>query len=384
MNNPNSKKTPQTRAANILSGGIGNYPIRLELVPKRLVVSITQIELLGRGSHIPCWIFVTEGMLAFKQKEFVLALRIDNAEERKKFPKAPIQLFMHLFKSVAQKKRFHIGDVTPLGEKGLMGYMGIGYTHELINGEGLKLPKASLTCMLLTKEELLAARTVGLTRVLARMGYEQNRFPANAWNETTRTGTAMQAVMQGTEFKKIKCLPLSHCSINLINGDKVSLILSPVIHAIAVGYLKLHGANNKIGFTTQLLPYHEGALVWLPVKDVVEMNLHPDSNGELIAGSFLILSRGDQAGASMLEDGFMVNLDNDAWIAFQNAIVRKQNINIAPTGNDMAFEVVWNTAANTDAVSGLGAAAGGLGGNAGDIHDGERSLMGKIKGIFKR
>ena len=377
---PGAGTKTKTQAINIISGGIGNYPIKLELVPKRLVVSIYQQELMGRGSRIPCWIFVTEGMQAFKQKEFVLVIRIEDPQDFKKFPKVPLQLFLHLFKAVAQKKRFHIGSVTPLGEKGLMGFAGLGYTHNLVNAKDIKLPASYLTCVFLTKEELLAAHSLGLTRVLARMGYESNRFPMNPWNDMKRTGMAMHAVIKSSQFKGIPSQVLEHCSVNLVNGDTVSLLLSPHAHAPLVQFLKAHPKDSRLGFTTQLFSYHEGALAWLPMKDTVEMNLHPDADGELIAGSFLIVARDEQSGASMLEDGFLVKLSTDSWNSFRQAIATKQNIKVESSGSDMAFEVVWNLSRNTDTNSGLL--------NSGDAavesETPSAGLIGKLKGLFKR
>ena len=377
---PASGKKQPTRAINIISGGVGNYPIKLELVPKRLVVSIYQHKLLGRGSHIPCWIFVTQGMLAFKQKEFVLALRIEENEDFNKFPKAPVQLFMHLFKAVAQKKRFNIGGVIPLGEKGLLGFAGMGFTHELINDKKITLPPAYLSCVLLTKEELLTARTLGLTRVLARMGFETNRFPINAWNELKRSGLPMNAVLKDTEFKGFPTVPLDHCSVSMVNGDTVSLVLVPVVQTTLAKFFKENANPQQFGLMTQLFSYHEGALSWLPSKDLVEMNVHPDSNGELIAGTFAYLRRDEHSGAAMMEDGFCIKLDDEGWASFRNSLSAKQNIRIEPAGSDMAFQLVWNQSRNPDTNSGL--VNSEVGHEDGGDHG--TGLMGKIKGLFKR
>lgn len=384
MNSPNTgpasgKKQP-TRAINIISGGIGNYPIKLELVPKRLVVSIYQHKLLGRGSHIPCWIFVTQGMLALKQKEFVLVLRIEEDEDFKKFPKAPVQLFMHLFKAVAQKKRFHIGGVVPLGEKGLLGFAGMGFTHELVNDRKIQLPPAYLSCILLTKEELLTARTLGLSRVLARMGFETNRFPVNAWNELKRSGLPMNAVIKDTEFKGFPILPLEHCSVNMVNGETVSLVLIPAAQAVLAKFLKDKGDPRQFGLITQLFSYHEGALTWLPTKDLVEMNVHPDSDGELIAGTFANFRRDEHSGAAMMEDGFCIKLNDESWAGFRKAIIAKQNFRVEPQGSDMAFELVWNQSRSPDTQSGLGSSVA----QHADEDEQGAGFMGKIKGLFKR
>jgi len=374
----------QSSSVKILRGAIGDYPLQLELVPKRLVVSVYQQELIGRGSHIPCWIFVTQGMSALKQKEFVLVLRLTKDDTGKAFPKAPLQLFMFLFKAVLQKKRFHIGDVTRLGDKGFMGFWGMGYTHELVNDRQLNLPKHHLTCLLLNKEELMAAQAFGLTRVLARMGYEMNRFPVSPWNDLERKGVPLQGVIRNSEFKGIKIMPLKQCSVNLVGGDKVVLVLTPGMQGVIASFIKENAAASHIGFTTQLLPFHDGVLVWLTEKDLIEMNLHPDANGELIAGSFVTFVRAEQSGAKMLEDGFVVQLDQQGWQDFVNAIIRKQNISIHAVNGDMDFSVVWNTAANPETTSGLDAV------NAIHEYEGNEAqgsgagLMGKLKKLFRR
>ncbi|MCI0507436.1 MAG: hypothetical protein L0Z73_15185 [Gammaproteobacteria bacterium] len=343
----------QTSSIKILGGGIGHYPIRLELVPKRLIVSVYQQDLPGKGSQIPCWIFVTHGMVALKQREFVLALRFAKDDDGKKFPKTPLPLFMFLYKAIMQKMRFVTGDVIRFGEKGLLGFSGMGFTFGNISANVIELPQHYLSCVLLTKEELAVAQAFGLTRVLSRMGFETNRFPFNPWNDIERHGLPMQAVIKNSQFKNIKVLPLKHSSINLVAGDKVVLLLAAGMQGAMTSYMKEQGNASQLGFITQLLPYHEGALVWLPEKDSIEMNVHPDSEGEIIAGSFVLFSRGETSGATMLEDGFNAQFDDQAWLALRNAIIRKQNLVIAPSGGDMEFSLVWNTMSNPETESGL-------------------------------
>ena len=185
-----------TSSIKILSGGIGNYPIKLELVPKRLIVSIYQQDLPGKGSHIPSWIFVSHGLAALKQRELVFVLRINDSDQANKFPKTPLPLFIFLFKAILQKKRFTIGDVVRFGEKGLMGFGGMGFTFGNINSRQIQLPPHYLNCILLTREEVVAAQAFGVTRVLARMGFESNRFPFNPWNDDQRKSMPMQGVIQ--------------------------------------------------------------------------------------------------------------------------------------------------------------------------------------------
>jgi len=343
----------QTSSIKILSGGIGDYPIKLELVPKRLIVSIYQQDLPGKGSHIPCWIFVSHGLAALKQRELVLVLRINNSDQAEKFPKTPLPLFMFLFKAILQKKRFSLGDVIRFGEKGLMGFGGMGFTFGNINARHIQLPPHYLNCVLLTGEEVVAAQALGLTRVLTRMGFEMNRFPFNPWNDDQRKSMPMQGVIQNSQIRSIKNLQLKHSSVNLVAGEKVVLIVAAAMHGTIINFIKEQGNNAQLSFITQLLPYHEGALVWLPEKDNIEMNVHPDLEGNVIAGSYVSLSHGEQSGAVMVEDGFQVQLDDEAWLALRNAIAKKQNVSITPSSGDMEFSLIWNTMTNPEKDSGL-------------------------------
>jgi len=373
----------KTSSVKIVGGTVGQFPIRLEMVPKRLVVSVFKHELVGIGSHIPCWVFVTQGMHTFKQKEFVLVLRAGKDGNDKAFPKAPLQLMLFLYKAVSQKRTFNVGDIIRLGEKGMLGYWGMGFTFELIAGKELSLPKHYLTCILLGKEGLIAGQAFGLTRVLARMSYEANRFPIGAWNDLERNNIPLRATITNSKFKNVSTLALKYCSVNLLEGEKVVLVLSPVIHSTICNFVKSQGGAARLGLITQLLPYHEGSLVWLPEKDSIEMNVLPDAEGNLIAGSFLLITRSETIGTAMLEDGFELQVDAKTWPQLATALMRKQNIVIPANNGEMEFNLIWNLSANPETRSGLGVSSADSGQpNTPTVAD--SSWLGKIKRMFKR
>ena len=373
----------QTSSIKIISGGIGNYPIKLELVPKRLIVSIYQQDLPGKGSQIPCWIFVSHGLAALKQRELVLVLRIKDSNQPVRLPKTPLPLFIFLFKAILQKKRYTLGDVIRFGEKGLMGFGGLGFTFGNINVRNVQLPTQYLNCVLLTREEVVAAQAFGLTRVLARMGFETNRFPFNPWNDVDRQSLPMQGVIKNSQFRGINTQNLKHSSVNLVGGEKVVLTVAAAMQNTVINFMKEQGNTTQFGFTTQLLPYHEGALVWLPEKDSIEMNVNPDLDGNVIAGSYVMLTHSEQSGAAMVEDGFQVQLDDEAWLAFRNAIAKKQNVSITPSSGDMEFSLVWNTMTNPEKNSGMNLSS--VAGREEQQNYGESDgWMGKLKNLIRR
>lgn len=360
---------------------MGDYPIKLEMVPKRLIVSVYQQSMVGKGSQIPCWVYVTQGMSAFKQKEFVLVLRVSKDGNARSFPKSPLQLMLFLFKSVAQKKFFHVGDVLKLGDKGVLGFAGMGFSYELVTAPDVVLPKHYLTCILLSKEETMAAQLFGLTRVLSRISYESNRFPVHAWNDLERASMPMQSTMNSSTFRNINILALKYSSVNLVAGEKVVLIVAPVIHATISNFIKQYGGAAHLGFITQLLPYHEGSLVWLPEKDSIEMNVQPDAEGHTIAGSNLRVSKADQMSVAMVEDGFVLQLDAQTWPQLLTALLRKQNLLIPSFRGEMEFSLLWNPSPNPESHSGLDTPGAGSA-NQAAVSPERRGWLGKLKGVF--
>jgi len=367
----------------ILKGTMGQFPLTLALVENKLAVTVHHHKLLGTGSHIPCWTYVSHGLSKLKQKEIVFTLKLKETDDMPAFSRQPLKIFLMLYQYALKDKRVDVGDVTSLGETGLFGFSGIGYTIGLIKAGELPLPTSYLSCILLSKEEHFVAQALGLSRVIARMGYEKNRFPALPWNDSERNGVAFQSVLKASTVRNLKPLRLKHCTVNLIAGDKVVLVLSPMLKRALVDYFSTRNANSLVCLLTQFEAYHEGCLVWLPGRDSIEMNTRPGATGELIAGSFVILAPGKETtGATMLEDGFLMAFNHDTWSAFKNAIAKGVDVNIPASHGGMEFCVSWQAGDSKNNVrfAGIG---NGVAIDSNDEPE-EEGLINRIMKIFKR
>jgi len=369
----------------ILKGAIGRFPLTLELVQTKLAVTVHHHHLLGTGSHIPCWTYVSHGLSKLKQKELVFTLKLNDIDTAPTFSRSPLKIFLLLYHHALKGQRVDIGDITSLGENGLFGFSGIGYTVGLLKANELPLPASYLSCVLLSKEEHFVAQALGLSRVIARLGYEKNRFPLLPWNDRQHRGVAFQNVLKTSMVRNLKPLRLKHCTVNLIAGDKVVLVLSPLLQRALVDYFNAKNATSPVCLLTQFEVYHEGCLVWLPGRDSIEMNTLPGASGELIAGSFIILAPGkEQTGATMLEDGFLMEFTSEAWTVFKNAIAKRVDESISASHGGMDFSISWQTG---DAVDQFGFIGRGVEHDANPDSDdasNDDGFISRIARIFKR
>jgi hypothetical protein len=186
----------------IISGSKGQFPIKLGIVPNRLAVSIYLHYVPVGGKTVPCWSYVSDGFLSLKQKEIVFTLQSQEGEDTTKFPSQPLQLFLLLYKYATQKS-IHAGDVIKLGEKGLFGFPALACTFPLVEIPNAPFTRPTLSAILLTKDEFLAAHTYGLTRVISRLGFEQKRYPCLAANARGRKSINWQPIVQKSQLKNI-------------------------------------------------------------------------------------------------------------------------------------------------------------------------------------
>ena len=328
---------PSSNVIKIISGSRGRFPIKLGLVPDQLAVTIYLHEENSVAGKIPCWSYLTEGLTKLNQKEILLTLRVNQGEDRNKFQTSPLQIFLLLYKQALQQKTVDIGDTMKLGSKGLFSFPGAGFTFPLNNPTQLPLKRPTLSCVLLTEEEFITAQGAGFTRVLARMGYEQDHYPCLPWNNRERHGLRLRAMLQNSVLKDTIRLPLKHTACYMEDGETVVLNI-PSSLSTYLNKAIAKTAGKPLCLLTQLLPGHDGCLAWLPHKDTSQIVNAPNSAGEFIGGSFLMLNP-EQAndGAVMLEDGFCANLTGQSWQMLQSALMNGTEMIVKGGGGHMHF-----------------------------------------------
>ncbi len=335
------QNTNKNNVIKIISGSKGQYPIKLGIVPNQLAVSIYLHHLSVGGKSVPCWSYVSDGLISLKQKEIVFTLQTQEGEDTAKFPTQPLQLFLLLYKYATQKP-INAGDVIKLGDKGLYGFPALACTFPLADIPSAPFTRPTLSAILLTKDEYLTAHTYGLTRVISRLGFEQKRYPCLAANTRGRKSINWQPLVQKTQLKNVPRTPLKQASVYMFGGDQVVLNLPVAARTALANGLKKHPANKSLCFLLQLQPKHEGCLVWFPESDTTEMHMKANASGESIAGSFILLEPASASdGAAIVEDGFEMQFTPPNWQQFVNAIAAGQFLHIHGTDGGMDFILTW-------------------------------------------
>lgn len=326
----------------IISGSKGQYPIKLGIVPNQLAVTIYLHYTTIGGKSVPCWSYVSDGFLSLKQKEVVFTLKSREGEDTSKFPSQPLQLFLLLFKSAMQKK-FDIGDIVTLGDKGLFGFSGLGFIYPLVQIPNAPFQRPTLTALLLSKPEFVTAQTFGLTRVISLLGFEHKRFPCIPFNDRERKSLSLKTVVQKTILKSRNRVALKRSSVSMVDGDHVVLNIPLPLRPLVITALKKHAGNAPLCLTLQLSPQHDGVLVWSPNQNSTEMHMKPGAMGEAIGGSFLCLEPGHPVdAANIVEDGFAMQFSPNSWQLFLNAIVNGQNLHLPGSEGGMDFSINWS------------------------------------------
>jgi len=144
------------------------FPVRAELIPGSLTVTVYLHSVDTPGGPISCWSYVTDGLIAHHQKEVVFTLRRDRNERVDDFPQEPFQLFITFHQLAQQEKVVDEGGFTQFGARDFLGHhLMYVHPHPL---PGVEIPANAILALLVTKDEVLAVQEFGSTRVIARLG----------------------------------------------------------------------------------------------------------------------------------------------------------------------------------------------------------------------
>lgn len=363
----------------IISGSRGKYPIKLGIGAEQLAVTIYLHEENSVAGKLSCWSYLTEGLVNFNQKECLLTLRINADENPNKFPMQPLQFFSFLLKHAMQKKIIDIGDTIKLGEKGLFGFAGMAFMFPLNNPTMAPIRRPTLSGILLTEAELFTAQQHGLSRVIARMGYEQDHYPCIPWNNRERQSLPLNNVTQLTALNNSPKIPMKHTAAYMEDGETVVLNIPKRMRSF---FLKADEnlKSKSVCLLTRIFPGNDGCMTWLPHRDSSQIVSADGSAGETIAGCFLLFNKSaDHNGASMLEDGFAMHITSSSWQALRSAMASGQNATIAGEKGNMNFQLLC-----TDKTTDMEKPFLRLHTKTSDSDEQEEGFLGRLLGKFRK
>jgi len=320
------------------------FPHSVEVIPHRLQVRMFLHEIDYESEKISCWSYLTDGLLAQKQKEIIFTLRRDTGQKPEDYPHELIELFATIFHYAERGQLVDVGQSTLFGETGFLGnrnFRGIGYV-EPQGFPGVETRSVPLLAGILLKDdEAQIAWDLGLTRVTALLGMKYHYYPCPTWLDLQREPVASLRAMEKSFLGEITRVPVRATYYEERNHIFLSVLPSSRTH-----FQKFLGQLPPaipLALRTQPDPRANACLVWRPGQEQPMAITPTDSNGSRKTGAFLAFVPDHDANEiRMVEDGFSLFLTNRAWQKIREALLSGTEVFVSAAGADAAsISVEW-------------------------------------------
>jgi len=332
------------------------FPQSVDVIPGRLKVGIFLHEIEYEKEIFSCWSYVTDGLVAQKQKEIIFTLRRDPGQKPEDYPRELLDLFATFFHYAERGQVVDVGQSTLFGETGLGGdrdFRGIGYIEPQgfpgVDTKGVPL----LAGILLKNDEAQIAWDLGLTRVTALLGMKYHYYPCPTWSDLKREPVATLHAMEKSHLWEIAGVPARASYYE--ERKHVFLSVLPSSQASLPGFLNKLPPTKPLALLTQPDLRANACLVWPSGHDQPVTITPAGSDGSRKTGAFLaFIPEQDTNEIGTVEDGFFLYLTNSAWQKIREALVSGTDVFVPPAGvGGASITVVWaKPAAYTSPVSG--------------------------------
>lgn len=315
-------------------------PVRVELIPGRLAARVHVHEYESSLGHVPCWTYVTEGMIEHRQREVVLSLRREPGDRAEAFPQPPLRLFHTIYDLASRGNLIDVGDCVEI--PGAQFFGGHVICVQTDPPPGIAVPPWSMTALIVTDLELRACRSFGFTRVLALYGEANRYYPFPPWSSQRRPGYIFQRAFEESLLTKI---PVARTTAHLrVRMEAQQIIVTALRGPWQQGLLALPAAA-PFALTTDFDPMANAALLWQPGQREPTAITPPGSDGSRPGGSFVAFV-GDQPldGAQLFEDGYVAKLTAASWQRLRTALVESKPLSLPADDDGFGLTLEWDVA----------------------------------------
>jgi hypothetical protein len=334
-------------------------PVAIEdVVEGKLRVRVFSHVVAAESSSVPCWTFVSDGLLAVGQKELAFTVKREPDEPEAAYPRELLHLYEDVFWLAGQEKKIvDEGDFTRLGDEGpgllRSDFRGVLYTPPQ-RLEGVTTSGPYLTAIVVTAGEVDAAAKFGFVRIMALLGQEYRFFPTTPWLDRRRSEIASPQALSSSLLAKIRRVRLKSGSVRqeaapggkpatLGQGGTVVLRLKPEAKEELAQILAQVPPEEPVAFLVNPDPEADTCMTWRPGQRAPVAIAAPGALGAKLAGNFIAFGpeSGVDSAAQRIEDGFSLILAKESWEKVRAALVHGEPITIPGVGDEMSFAVSW-------------------------------------------
>lgn len=344
-----SLPTPRPQA-----GSGTTFPVTVEVIPGKLKARIFLHDIKDGNESISCWSYVSEGMVAQKQKEIIFTLRRDPRQKPEDYPHDFLDLLDGIYHFAEDGRLVDVGDVTLFGDTGFMqrDFRGIGYV-EPQSLPAVDIPSPALAGIALKGDEALIAWHFSLTRVTALLGMKYRYYPYPTWSDLQR---APVASLKGMDKSPLEMIVKTTARGSYYEEDKhISLVLLPSSRERLQKFLGKLGPDQPIFLRTQVDGRADACLVWSPGQKKLVVIAPAGSTGSRKTGAYLVLLPAKQKATDfqIVEDGYSIFFIASDWQKVREALTSGTDVSIpAASAGGVSFTLEWAKTGYTSPVTG--------------------------------
>ncbi len=320
------------------------FPQSIEVIPGKLRVKVFLHDVTYESETIPCWSYLTDGLLSQHQKEILFTLQRANNRKPEDYPRGFFELFATIFHLAEQGQTVDVSDVTRFNEAGFLGdeeFLGLGY----IEPQGLygvdtgNVPL--LAAIILKGDEAQIAWEQGLTRITAMLGMKYRYYPCPAWSDLNR-----KPVISLSETEKSLLLQVARATIPASfyeEQNQIHLTIPPAAKTKLQEFLKMVPPTAALAFRTSPDSRANACLVWRPGQSQPAAITPPGSDGSRKTGAFLGFVPEQNANEVRgMEDGFFFLVNNKDWQKIREALQSGNNLLLpAASAGGASLSIQW-------------------------------------------
>src|SRR5262245_16238831 len=316
------------------------FPHRIEGLSDTLALTVFEHELATQERPIPCWTFVTDGLVGRGQKELALTIARGHGEHPEEIARAVSNFAVEVHRMAGQGRLVDVGDITMFGGLGPAGTRGFAYVAPEAM-PGVEVPLSALAAIPLMGDEARLARGLGPARVLARLARHYRYYPCPPWWERGRPAFAAAPGDESSLLAQMRRAHVRGVSARMERGN-VRLSVHPGAREALQRTLAEVPTNTVFAILTAPDIEADGTFVWRPGSDQLEAATPQGSRAERLSLVFVAFAMGvDQIGGRVVEDGAALMFTTQAWEALGAAIAGGEPLTLAPTVGTVGVELHW-------------------------------------------
>lgn len=320
------------------------FPVELELIPELVLASVDLVQFQIGQRAVDCWTYQTKGLIQFGQKELILAVKQPQGQAIGNFPAAPLDFFKNVCQYVLKGEYLEAGSITTFGDSGFLSgrFKALGYVQPPATAQQTMQPDG-LWALLMTKNEMEAARLGGLSRVVALLGKNDLHFPCPLWNDLEREDSVsnrMLEVMLESPITEFPRMTLHAAAVSRM-GNVLEVVI-PISKSESFNTLYELDEEMPVAILTGIDATADGFLVWQPDQKHPLAITAPGFPGDRLGGAYIcfVPDQTDDVGL-ISDDGFAYSLRTSTWREVRKALAAKRDCSVKATTTGFDLKIQW-------------------------------------------